>query len=356
MLSHELRNPLSAIMAAIDVLDQDGETEGRTQRCRGAIKRQATHIKRLLDDLLDVSRITSDKLAIDVVDLDVREPIETAIETTAHLFSERGVQLVTTIPEAPLPIRGDARRMCQVVANLLANAASHSPPASIVRLEVSVAAGRLEIVVRDDGDGIDPELQPKIFDLFVQAEQKLDRPRGGLGVGLSLVKTVVDLHGGSISVHSDGAGKGSEFRVSLPLGRRVASPALPVNHGPFSRRVVLVDDQVDSREMLRELLVARSHVVFDGEDGADAVRLVEEHRPDVAFIDIGLPVLNGFEVAQRIRQRPELKNVHLVALSGYGNTKDVHAALEAGFDDHVTKPAHFATLEQILARTRGETP
>ncbi|HUQ06806.1 MAG TPA: chemotaxis protein CheB [Kofleriaceae bacterium] len=355
MLSHELRNPLSAIMAAIDVLDQADESPDRSVRCRGAIKRQATHIKRLLDDLLDVSRITSDKLAIDVVDLDAREPIDTAIEATAHLFEERGVQLVANVPPRPLPIRGDTRRICQVVANLLANAATHSEPSSIVTLEVEAVAGRLEIVVRDEGEGIDPELQPKIFDLFVQAEQKLDRPRGGLGVGLSLVKTIVGLHDGTIAVHSDGLGKGSEFRVSLPLGRRaVAQAREPRRERVVSRKVVLVDDQEDSREMLRMLLEARSHVVFDGEDGAAAVRLVEEHVPDIAFIDIGLPVLNGFEVAQRIRQRPELKDVMLIALSGYGDTKDVHAALAAGFDDHVTKPAQFSTLEQILARTRGQ--
>jgi CheY-like chemotaxis protein len=188
----------------------------------------------------------------------------------------------------------------------------------------------------------------------VQSEQKLDRSRGGLGVGLSLAKTIVELHDGSIAVRSDGPGKGSDFQITLPLGKLAARS---LGHGVpgGTCRIVLVDDQEDSRDMLRVLFEARKHIVFDASDGANAVQLIAQHKPDVAFIDIGLPVMNGFEVAEQIRKQPELNNVLLVALSGYGNHADVDAALAAGFDEHVTKPAEFKRLEQILARKRPMT-
>ena len=353
MLSHELRNPLAAIISATAVLEESAGPHARVRRCHGVLDRQSSHMKRLLDDLLDVSRITSDKLAIEVEDLDLRGTIEMAIETTSPLFAERGIRLATRIADGPLPVKGDGRRLVQVITNLLANAASHSPPGTSVWLAAARDGHQLHLSVLDDGDGIAPELQPHIFELFVQAEQKLDRSRGGLGVGLSLVKAIVERHGGTISVHSDGDGKGSEFRIALPAGReRRLGREIPAGVVRAPRRVVLIDDQQDSREMLRMLLEAHDHVVYDGADGAAALRLVEQHQPDVAFIDIGLPVMNGFEVAQHIRQRPELRDVVLIALSGYGNTSDVDAALAAGFDEHVTKPARLATLQQILGRTR----
>jgi len=349
MLSHELRNPLAAVMSATTALEEGASL----QPCHAVIKRQATHMKRLLDDLLDVSRITSDKFAIETAEMDLRDSIDTAIEATAPLFAERHITLRTELPDRRLPIRGDTRRLVQAVANLLSNAASYSPANSTVTLEVGSDDRAIAIAVRDHGDGIELEMQSKIFDLFVQSEQKLDRSRGGLGVGLSLVKAIVELHGGSITVHSEGIGKGSEFHVTLPLSH-VTSSALrtSVTVPGGACRVVIVDDQDDSRDMLRMLFEARNHIVYDGADGGIAVQLIAEHKPDVAFIDIGLPVMNGFEVAQTVRKRPELKNVVLVALSGYGNKSDVQAALAAGFDDHVTKPAEFTTLEQILARAR----
>ena len=224
-----------------------------------------------------------------------------------------------------------------------------------VVLSVTTRDDVVSIAVVDRGDGVDPELQPKIFDLFVQSEQKLDRARGGLGVGLSLAKAIVELHGGSIHVRSEGSGKGSEFEVMLPLGRSVVPAEVevePLHAGPC--RIVLVDDQDDAREMLRYLLEARRHVVYDAADGARAVQLIAEHKPDVAFIDIGLPIMDGFEVAHQIRQRPELGAVKLVALTGYGRSSDVQAALSAGFDAHMTKPAELRELEVILSRGRPD--
>jgi two-component system, chemotaxis family, CheB/CheR fusion protein len=360
MLSHELRNPLAAIVNAIAMLERDDSVE-RASRYRGVIKRQASHMKGLLDDLLDVSRITSEKFSLQTHDLDLRDAIETAIESTTPLYEARRIRLVEDIPDQPLHVRGDARRLTQVVANLLANAATYSPTSTTVKLHVEPLRDAYQICVEDQGEGIEPELQPKIFDLFVQAEQKLDRPRGGLGVGLSLAKKIVELHDGSIGVHSDGRGKGSRFAVTLPQHESPApAPALAVaapTNGNGKRRhkacrIVLVDDQEDSREMLRDLLESFDHEVYDGADGASAIQLIAEHKPDVAFIDIGLPVLNGFEVAQQIRKRPELSAVRLVALSGYGTQNDVQAALNAGFDEHVTKPAAFDTLERVISRAR----
>jgi CheY-like chemotaxis protein len=324
------------------------------ERCQAVIERQASHMKRLLDDLLDVSRITSDKFVINAEDIDLRESIDTAVEATAPAFAERGMRLERDVPDRLLPVKGDSRRLTQVLGNLLSNAATYSPAGSAVQLSVGVDGPVVAIQVRDNGDGIDPALLPKIFDLFVQSEQKLDRSRGGLGVGLSLAKKIVELHGGAIKVTSEGPNKGSIFEVTLPLGRpptQLLSQGVP--GGPC--RIVLVDDQEDSRDMLRVLFEARNHLVFDGADGAHAVQLIAEHKPHIAFIDIGLPVINGFEVAQQIRKRPELNDVMLVALSGYGNHSDVQTALAAGFDEHVTKPAEFKRLEQILAKKRPNT-
>ena len=354
MLSHELRNPLSAVLSATTALDDNAPPEIAT-RCRGVIKRQSMHIKHLLDDLLDVSRITSDKFTIERERLDLRDAIATAVEATQPLFKECHVQLTSEVPPRALNMTGDARRLAQVVCNLLANAATYSPPNTSVSLQVTARDHEIAIRVHDQGDGIAPDLLPHIFDLFVQSEQKLDRARGGLGLGLSLAKKIVDLHGGTIGARSEGPGKGSEFEVRLPVVGAVATSsraaAIAAVEGPC--RIVLVDDQEDSREMLKVLFEARNHVVYDTEDGAHAIQLVAEHRPDVAFIDIGLPVINGFEVAQQIRRDPALKGVVLVALTGYGNSQDVQRALAAGFDMHVTKPAELRTLEQILARARS---
>jgi CheY-like chemotaxis protein len=326
-----------------------------TDKAQAVIERQTRQMKRLLDDILDVSRITSDKLVVDKAAVDLRDAVETAIEATAPAFTERRVQLQHEMPVHPVPVHGDAKRLVQVFANLLSNAAQHSPPGSMVRVGVSIHRHTVQAEVTDYGSGIELALQPRIFDLFVQGEQQLDRSRGGLGVGLSLAKTIVDLHGGSIAVRSAGAGKGSTFTVALPLGAvaRERAPSQGVPGG--SCRIVLVDDQDDSRSMLRELFESRRHVVFDASDGAQAIALIEAQRPDVAFIDIGLPVMNGFEVAQQIRRRRELDHVMLVALTGYGGDADIAATRAAGFDEHVTKPAELEQLQRILERKKPVT-
>jgi two-component system, chemotaxis family, CheB/CheR fusion protein len=358
MLSHELRNPLAAVMNATTLIGKQPDAEV-VARCRGVIERQARHMKRLLDDLLDVSRITRGKFQLILDDLDLRGSIEAAIESTVPLFAERGVALEHSLPRQPMAMRGDAGRLVQVVVNLLSNAANYSPRGSTVRLVVTIEGDRGVLRVIDHGVGIEPELQTRIFDLFVQSEQRLDRSRGGLGVGLSLAKNIVDLHGGTIEVHSDGPDTGSDFQVTLPLAAR-AAPQLGTDRspgGPSGRcRIVLVDDQADSREMLRMLLESRDHLVIDVEDGRSAIDVITREKPDVAFIDIGLPAMNGYEVAQRIRDRPALDDVLLVALTGYGAPSDISAARAAGFDEHVIKPAELAKLERILATRKPSAP
>jgi two-component system CheB/CheR fusion protein len=358
MLSHELRNPLAAVMNATTLIGKQPDG-GSVKRCQAVIERQARHMKRLLDDLLDVSRITRGKFQLILDDVDLRGPIEAAIESTAPLFAERGVSLEHSLPRPTMPMRGDASRLVQVVVNLLSNAANYSPRGSTVRLVVTIEGDRGILRVIDHGVGIESELQTKIFDLFVQSEQRLDRSRGGLGVGLSLAKNIVDLHGGTIEVHSDGPDTGSDFKVSLPLAAR-AAPQLGSDRspgGPTGRcRIVLVDDQADSREMLRMLLESRDHHVIDVEDGPSAIDVITREKPDVAFIDIGLPAMNGYEVAQRIRDRPGLEDVMLVALTGYGAPSDISAARAAGFDEHVIKPAELGKLERILATRKPSAP
>ncbi|HSK05286.1 MAG TPA: chemotaxis protein CheB [Kofleriaceae bacterium] len=351
MLSHELRNPLAAVMNATTLLQRAPEATAM-RRAQGVIERQAQHMKRLLDDLLDVSRITRGRFELRTDHLELRQPIEAAIESTAPLYAERGVRLEHELPVQPMPARGDANRLMQVVVNLLSNAANYSPRHSVVRLRVTAEDGVAALRVVDHGVGIEPTMQDKIFELFVQSEQRLDRSRGGLGVGLSLARNIVELHGGTIGVRSEGPGRGSEFTVTIPLATRAtASPAAPQPaERADRRRIVVVDDQEDSREMLRMLLESRDHLVFDAGDGPSALALIERERPHVAFIDIGLPAMNGYEIAQQIRKHAHLDGVCLVALTGYGAPSDISAARAAGFDEHVIKPADLGRIEAILAQ------
>jgi CheY-like chemotaxis protein/nitrogen-specific signal transduction histidine kinase len=348
MLSHELRNPLAAVMNATTLIQKTPDTTV-VARCQAVIERQAAHMKRLLDDLLDVSRITRGKFELRGDHLDLRQPIEAAVESTTPLYTERGVRLEISLPKVPMPTRGDANRLMQVVVNLLSNAANYSPRHSTVRLDVYLADDAAVLQVSDQGVGIEHEMQDKIFELFVQSEQRLDRSRGGLGVGLSLAKNIVELHGGTIAVASEGPGRGSVFTVRLPLVAKPISSKRLTSPGS-RRRIVVVDDQPDSREMLRMLLESRDHVVFDASDGPAALELIAREKPDIAFIDIGLPTMTGYDVAEQIRQRPELSGVRLVALTGYSAPSDVNRARDAGFDEHVIKPAELARIEEIIAK------
>ncbi|HUS31524.1 MAG TPA: CheR family methyltransferase [Kofleriaceae bacterium] len=349
MLSHELRNPLAAVLGATSVLAANPE-RATSERCCNVIERQARHMARLLDDLLDVSRITRGKFELRSAPLDLRAAIDGAIESTAPLFEQKGVTLDLALPDEPIPMTGDIARLQQVIVNLLSNAANYSARGNRVELRVMPQGDQVLLRVLDRGFGIEREMLSKIFELFVQAEQRIDRPRGGLGVGLSLAKSIVELHGGSIEARSDGPMMGSEFLVRLPLTKPAETRASKphIQRGP-RRRIVLVEDQNDAREMLRMLLESLDHEVLDASDGASGVELIEKVKPDFALIDIGLPTMTGYEVAQRIRQSADLQSIMLVALTGYGTANDVVAAHDAGFDAHLVKPADLVRLQQLLA-------
>jgi len=353
MLSHELRNPLAAVLNATSLLRlKDGDLPGQAVRARRVVERQTRHMARLLDDLLDVSRITSGKFQLREQACSLDEAIVGAIESVAPLLSERRIDLQRDMPATPVALYGDPVRLQQVVANLLSNAVRHSDAGGRVELAVRCDDGHAYLSLRDHGTGIQPELLPKIFELFVQSDQHLDRSRGGLGVGLTLVKRIVELHGGTVEAKSDGAGLGSEFVVRLPLSAPRETQRREQVHTEVlvGCRIVLVEDQADAREMLSLLLTARGHEVVEAPDGTAGIEQIERTRPDAALVDIGLPTLSGYDVARRIRQDRSLDSVVLIALTGYGTHTDIEAASEAGFDEHLTKPVESARLEAILAR------
>jgi two-component system CheB/CheR fusion protein len=357
MLSHELRNPLAAIVSATQVLRRSMDSPGLVAHARDVIVRQSDHMARLLDDLLDVSRITRGGIDLRKEDIDLRAVVELAVEAAGPLLHERRMRLGLDLPAVPLPVRGDAARLQQVVGNLLSNAARYSERGSQVLVKAAREDAEVVLRVIDQGRGIEPGMREAIFDLFVQEEQGLDRRGGGLGVGLTLVRQIVGLHNGSVEARSEGRGRGSEFIVRLPyqdqaILTRPSEPTAAVNDS--ARRVALAEDQSDARQMLRVLLEQQGHIVLEATDGPSAVSLIERSHPDVAIVDIGLPDMDGYEVARRIRQQRQLDDVLLIALTGYGAAADVKLAHGAGFDDHLTKPCDSSRLAELIQRRRND--
>lgn len=357
MLSHELRNPLAAVLHATAILRFEAvpeEPSGRDAQdtsARRVVERQTRHLARLLDDLLDMARLTSGKLELRERACDLRDAISGGLEALAPMLAERSLELSSELPSDALPMRGDPVRLQQVMEGILSNAVRYSDPGGRIELVARREHEHVRVSLRDHGRGIAPELLPRIFEPFVQSEQPLDRPLGGLGLGLTLVRHIVELHGGSVWAKSEGLGRGCELSVRLPLaplGLPVIEERVPVPVRPC--RIVLVEDQPDAREMMRLLLTMRGHQVIEAEDGGAGVDAIERVRPDVALVDIGLPTMSGYDVARRIRGNRALDSVTLVAVTGYGTHADVEAARNAGFDEHLTKPADTGRLESILAR------
>ena len=350
LLSHELRNPLAAVLNAVRLVSNGGGAVEIQEKARSVIERQGHHMARLLDDLLDVSRITSGKFELRKEQVSLDESVRAAIEALEPLIRENGLTLVSSLPETALNVDGDGARLQQVAANLLSNAARHSPPGSSIELSLTREGDQAVLVVRDHGSGIEPSLLPKIFELFVQSEQASRQSNGGLGIGLALVRRIVDLHDGTVTAKSDGRGKGSEFRVRIPIStaRVGESSRAPIGTSEACR-IVLVEDQEDAREMMRALLELRGHVVIDVGDGRRAIETIRRERPDVAVVDIGLPELSGYDVARAVRNSTGCDQMLLIALTGYGSQSDVRAAEEAGFDAHLTKPAEPERLFRLLA-------
>ena len=351
MLSHELRNPLAAVVNAAMVMQAPNVKSESIDKARQIIGRQSRHMARLLDDLLDVSRITRGGIELRKEDVDLRDVVSGAIEALTPVLEEHKAKLTTELSLHKLLVRADAARMQQVLVNLLSNAARYSPPGSAIHLSATATADSIVLKVQDHGRGISPSMISKIFDLFVQDGQGLERSTGGLGIGLTFVRRIVELHGGRVEAFSDGVGKGSEFIVTLPRQAKAVIHLQPEQqHASDVQRVLVVEDQDDSREMLRVLLESMGHIVLERGDGATALAAIQEEHPDVALIDIGLPVMSGYEVSRHVRENPRLDDVLLIALTGYGQDSDVATAKAAGFDAHVTKPADLHVLEEILSR------
>lgn len=352
MLSHELRNPLAPISNAVQLLRLQRDESRLQQRARTIIERQLEQLVHLVDDLLEVSRISTGRIHLQREQLDMRSIVERGVETASPLVEQREHALDVHLPPAPVWIDGDATRLEQVVVNLLNNAAKYTDEGGHILLSLQQEGTEAVLRVRDSGVGIAPDLMPRIFTLFTQSERSLARSQGGLGIGLALVQWLVEMHEGRVEVFS-ALGKGSEFVVRLPSAPAAAGnpPSPPTEEiqpiGP-SLRVLVVDDNVDAAESLALLMTELGHDVRTAHDGPSALEGVLDYRPNVVLLDIGLPGFDGYEVAKRMRQQSILQNVVLVAMTGYGKESDRKRAEEAGFDHHLVKPAKFEKVQQIL--------
>jgi PAS domain S-box-containing protein len=353
MLSHELRNPLAPIANAVYLLRAEGDGTRLQQQARSVIERQVGQLTRLVNDLLEVSRITTGQVRLEQERLDMRQVVERAVGTVQPLIDRRKHDLTVSLPAEPVWLHADPSRLEQVVVNLLNNAAKYTEDGGRIAVAVGQEGDEMVLRVRDTGVGIAPELLPRIFDLFTQADRSLDRSQGGLGIGLSLVRGLVEMHRGTVEVTSDGLGRGSEFVVRLPVLLSPAPPATPpeepAERPAHARRVLVVDDNVDTAESLAELLKLSGHDVRLAHTGPDAVDAAMAFAPEVVLLDIGLPGLNGYEVARRLRANPALTGLRLVAVTGYGRDTDLQLAKEAGFDQHMVKPVDPAKVLALLS-------
>ena len=349
-LAHELRNPLAPLRNGLALLKIADERPDVARDARDMMERQLDQMVRLVDDLLDVSRIATGKLALRRARIDLKDVLAAAVETARPYIAARGHVLALKLPDEPMPLDGDATRLAQVFANLLNNAARYTEPGGRITIDASVE--RREVVVRvvDTGIGIDPAMLDKVFELFAQADQSLERPTAGLGVGLTLARSLVALHGGTVVAQSEGRGKGSAFVVRLPLVARAAAAASPASQPAAGgrtagHRVLVVDDNRDFASSLAMLLSELGNEVRVANDGLQGLDVAKAFAPQVAFLDIGMPKLNGYRLAEALRAEPALARTRLVALTGWGQEKDRQAAQDAGFDRHLVKPVK---LEQIL--------
>lgn len=353
MLSHELRSPLAPISNAVQLLGLEHASESLIQKqARGVIERQLRELQHLVDDLLEVSRITTGRVQLRRERVAMSDIIKGAVETARPLIETRRHELTVSLSREPIWLYADAARLEQVLVNLLTNATKYTEEDGHIWLTIEQEGDECVLRVRDTGVGITPALLPLIFDMFTQAERSLDRSQGGLGIGLALVRRLTELHGGKVEANSE-VGQGSEFILRLPVALPEApQPPSTVNETaqPSIRplRVLLVDDNVDTVLSFSMLIEAHGHDVRTAHDGLAAVQAAIDYRPDVALLDIGLPGLNGYEVAKRIRQHPNLKNVVLVALTGYGQESDREASRQAGFNHHLVKPALLEQLQQVF--------
>jgi CheY-like chemotaxis protein len=357
MLGHELRNPLAAIVMAADLIDQNADDA--TTHERAIVQRQVKQLVRLVDDLLDVARVTRGKTQLKRQTVEIAQVLATAAETVSYELTSRRHRLELSVDGPKLFVYGDPDRLCQIVANLLVNAVKYTPPGGRIGLMARLDAAQVIIEVTDNGIGISAALLPKLFEPFVQGERAIDRSEGGMGIGLTLVKGLVNQHGGTVCASSEGPGRGSTFTIRLPAvphpGETVAQTAaqLPAASVRAPQRVLVVDDNADAAELTAAILRRRGHSVEIEHDGDAAVRAAETFRPDVALLDIGLPGLDGWRLAATLRERMAQSCPRLIALTGYGQESDRLRSRAAGFDAHLVKPVDAKRILALLGDSDG---
>jgi PAS domain S-box-containing protein len=360
-LAHELRNPLAPIRNGLEILRlaQNGDV---AERARSMMDRQLQQMVHLIDDLLEVSRITRGKIQLNREPVDLEAALQSAIEMSKPLIDAAGHELTVDVPPQRLIIDGDLTRLAQVFGNLLNNAAKYTNQGGHIRLSATIVGGEANVAVRDNGIGIAPAMLPRIFEMFAQVDHASQRTQGGLGIGLCIAKRLVEMHGGTLTARSPGPGAGSEFTVRLPLqqaarsGVSIASPEASPDEPHQALRVLVADDNADAAASLSMILQMNGHEVRTAYDGQEAMQIAESFQPDVALLDIGMPVLDGFEVCRRLRERPQSRDMLIVALTGWGQTEDKQRSEEAGFDQHLVKPADIRELEHLLAQARRPPP
>jgi CheY-like chemotaxis protein len=355
MLAHELRNPLAPIRSAVQIMRLTGPDLPDLRWAREVIDRQVQHMVRLVDDLLDVSRITRGKIKLQLETVDIATVVASAVETCRPLIDTRKHELAVSLPRESLWVEGDAARLSQVLGNLLNNAAKFTEEGGQVSLTVDRDGADVVVRVKDTGIGIPPEMLSYIFDLFTQVERSLDRSQGGLGIGLTLVRRLVELHQGSVHVTSAGPNQGSEFVVRLPLMSQARAPGPSINGAHKTPaacarcRILLVDDNIDGANSLAKLLEMSGHEVHVVYDGVAGIQAAKTLLPDIVLLDIGLPGMDGYEVARQLREEPALKDVPLVAVSGYAREEDRLRSQQAGFNHHLVKPLDPRALPALFA-------
>jgi signal transduction histidine kinase len=359
MLSHELRNPLAPIRNAVEVIRRLAPPDPKLTMARDVVDRQVSLLARLVEELLDVSRISQGKIHLKKEPVDLGRIIAHSVETARPLIDARGQTLSVSVPAAPVWLSADFARLSQVVANLLNNASKYTGEGGRIDLAAHAGEGEATIVVRDNGAGIEPQLLPKVFDLFVQGDRSLDRGQGGLGIGLTLVKRLVELHQGRVDVASEGAGRGASFTVTLPCISAVEPQRAPPvtsfsrTSEVYGRRILVVDDNIDAAESTAAFLRLEGHEVKAVHDGLQALASLKVFDPHVVVLDIGLPGLDGYAVARQLRERGDTSHVLLIALTGYGQKEDRARAAEAGFDYHFVKPADPREIQAAIERGRN---
>jgi PAS domain S-box-containing protein len=353
VLAHELRNPLAPIRNAVHYLGLKASPDPALRNARDIIDRQIRHLVRLVDDLLDISRISSGKIGLQKERVSLSLIVTNAVEASRPAIESENHQLTVSLPTEPVYLEADLTRLAQVLQNLLNNAAKYTPPGGRIELHAGFDGHSVAIRVVDSGIGIPREMLPRVFDMFTQVDRSIERSSGGLGIGLTLVQRLVELHGGTVEARSEGQDKGSEFIVRLPASMESSADAAPANSSDVKSvrrvRVLIVDDNIDSADTLTEMLRASGHDVDTAYDGAAALGAVDSHRPEVVLLDIGLPKVNGYDVARKIRQRDPQRRIVLVAVTGWGQDEDRRRSQHAGFDHHLVKPVDPASLDRIFA-------